>query len=105
LSPWSVSVSIVVQVIFKCCSQLIRIRSKDGNFRFELEPTATALELAEKVIIQFTRHALLTQVISQIIDTTKDADPSTICISERPRGGEVNINTLTTQTLKSLGLK
>ncbi|KAF8577856.1 polyubiquitin-tagged protein recognition complex Npl4 component [Ramaria rubella] len=67
---------------------LVRIRSKDGNFRFEILPTATAAELAQK-----------------ILETTKDADPSTICISERPRGGETNINTLMNQSLEVLGLK
>jgi nuclear protein localization family protein 4 len=67
---------------------LIRIRSKDGNFRFEFSPTSNVSEL-----------------VSKILETTVDADPSSITISNRPRGNETNVSTLKSRNLQSLGLK
>ncbi|GJJ13875.1 hypothetical protein Clacol_008132 [Clathrus columnatus] len=67
---------------------IIRIRSKDGNFRFDLPATALASDLARK-----------------ILETTKDADPNSIMVSERPRGGEIKILTLADRSLQSLNLK
>ncbi|KAI0935907.1 hypothetical protein AcV5_004194 [Taiwanofungus camphoratus] len=66
---------------------LIRVRSKDGNFRFELSPTADISELASKVL-----------------ETAGDADPSTLAISNRPRGNETFVSTLKGRNLRSLGL-
>ncbi|KAH7914485.1 NPL4 family-domain-containing protein [Hygrophoropsis aurantiaca] len=67
---------------------LIRVRSKDGNFRFDLAPTADISELVNK-----------------IIETTVDADASSITISNQPRGNEVKVSTLKRRTLTALGLK
>ncbi|KAI0793281.1 NPL4 family-domain-containing protein [Abortiporus biennis] len=67
---------------------LIRIRSKDGNFRFELSPNASISDLTAK-----------------ILETTINADPSTLSISNQPRGNEVAVSTLEGQSLAALGLK
>ncbi|KAJ7655190.1 NPL4 family-domain-containing protein [Mycena polygramma] len=66
---------------------LLRVRSKDGNFRFEFEPTADISELLAKVL-----------------ETAPDADPSSFTISNQPRGNEANFSTLKGRSLKSLGL-
>ncbi|KAJ7169498.1 NPL4 family-domain-containing protein [Mycena filopes] len=66
---------------------LLRVRSKDGNFRFELAPTADISEL-----------------LAKILETAPDADPSTLTISNQPRGNEANFSTLTGRSLQSLGL-
>ncbi|KAJ6501676.1 NPL4 family-domain-containing protein [Mycena vitilis] len=66
---------------------LLRVRSKDGNFRFEFEPTADISELLAKVQ-----------------ETAPDADPSSFTISNQPRGNEANFSTLKGRSLKSLGL-
>ncbi|KAI0079865.1 polyubiquitin-tagged protein recognition complex Npl4 component [Panus rudis PR-1116 ss-1] len=67
---------------------LVRVRSKDGNFRFEFQPTADIAELANK-----------------ILETTENADPATLAISNQPRGNETLVTTLQGHTLQSLGLK
>ncbi|KAF7975749.1 hypothetical protein HWV62_8533 [Athelia sp. TMB] len=67
---------------------LIRIRSKDGNFRFEFAPTADVSEL-----------------VAKIVDTTVDADPKSITISNQPRGNETKISQLKGRNLQTLGLK
>ncbi|KAJ7630580.1 NPL4 family-domain-containing protein [Roridomyces roridus] len=66
---------------------LIRVRSKDGNFRFDLAPTADISEL-----------------LAKILETAPDADPSTFTISNQPRGNEAKFSTLTGRSLQSLGL-
>ncbi|KAI0734006.1 polyubiquitin-tagged protein recognition complex Npl4 component [Fomitopsis betulina] len=65
---------------------LIRIRSKDGNFRFEFAPTADISEL-----------------VAKILETTTNADPTTVAISNRPRGNETLVSTIK-GNLQSLGL-
>ncbi|KAG8959970.1 nuclear protein localization protein 4 [Tulasnella sp. 419] len=67
---------------------LIRARSKDGNFRFQLEPSDSAEVLAQK-----------------IIEITQNADPNTITISDKPRGGEIPLSTLKGRKVGGLGLK
>ncbi|KAH9945623.1 polyubiquitin-tagged protein recognition complex Npl4 component [Amylocystis lapponica] len=67
---------------------LVRVRSKDGNFRFELPPTADISELAAK-----------------IIDTAPEADPATLAISNRPRGNETLVSALKGRNLQALGIK
>ncbi|KZW02624.1 polyubiquitin-tagged protein recognition complex, Npl4 component [Exidia glandulosa HHB12029] len=67
---------------------LVRVRSKDGNFRFELTETDDASVLATK-----------------ILETTVDADPKSVQVSSQPRGGETALHTLKGRNLKSLGLK
>ncbi|KAL4068263.1 NPL4 family-domain-containing protein [Scleroderma yunnanense] len=67
---------------------LVRIRSKDGNFRFELNPKDD-----------------ISRLLSKILQTTVDADPSSITISNQPRGNETPISRLRGLTLQSLGLK
>ncbi|KII93717.1 hypothetical protein PLICRDRAFT_152716 [Plicaturopsis crispa FD-325 SS-3] len=67
---------------------LIRIRSKDGNFRFEFQPTADISEL-----------------VSKILETAPDADRSTITISNQPRGNETHVAKLKGRNLQNLGLK
>ncbi|GBE78439.1 polyubiquitin-tagged protein recognition complex Npl4 component [Sparassis latifolia] len=66
---------------------LIRIRSKDGNFRFDLSPTTDISELATK-----------------ILETTHNADILTLAISNRPRGNETLVSTLAGRNLQDLGL-
>ncbi|KAG6817620.1 hypothetical protein H0H87_006248 [Tephrocybe sp. NHM501043] len=66
---------------------LIRVRSKDGNFRFDIQPTADISEL-----------------LAKIIETTSDADITSFTISNQPRGNEVNFAGLKGRTLKNLGL-
>ncbi|KAG6889380.1 hypothetical protein C0995_001445 [Termitomyces sp. Mi166 len=66
---------------------LIRVRSKDGNFRFDLQPTADVSEL-----------------LAKILETTSDADLSSFTISNQPRGNEVKFSQLKGRTLKNLGL-
>ncbi|KAH0590327.1 hypothetical protein H2248_000487 [Termitomyces sp. 'cryptogamus'] len=66
---------------------LIRVRSKDGNFRFELQPTADISEL-----------------LAKILETTTDADLLSFTISNQPRGNEVKFSELKGRTLKNLGL-
>ncbi|KAI8983421.1 polyubiquitin-tagged protein recognition complex Npl4 component [Trametes punicea] len=67
---------------------LIRVRSRDGNFRFEFQPTADISEL-----------------LSKILETAPKADPSTVTISNQPRGNEVLVTTLAGRNLQSLGFK
>ncbi|KAG1716336.1 hypothetical protein ID866_820 [Astraeus odoratus] len=67
---------------------LVRIRSKDGNFRFELNPTDD-----------------ISRFVNKIVETTIDADPSSITISNQPRGNETPVSRLKGRTLRSLGLK
>ncbi|PPQ92667.1 hypothetical protein CVT25_013974 [Psilocybe cyanescens] len=66
---------------------LIRIRSKDGNFRYDLSPDDDISKLLEK-----------------ILETSIDPDISSITISNQPRGNEVKISSLKGQTLRKLGL-
>ncbi|KAH9846162.1 NPL4 family, putative zinc binding region-domain-containing protein, partial [Lenzites betulinus] len=68
--------------------QLIRVRHKEGNFRFEFQPTSDISDL-----------------LAKILETASDADPSTVTISNQPRGNEVLVSTLKGKTLQSLGLK
>ncbi|KAJ6575504.1 NPL4 family-domain-containing protein [Mycena sp. CBHHK59/15] len=53
---------------------LLRVRSKDGNFRFDLAPTADISEL-----------------LAKILETAPDADPLSFTISNQPRGNEANL--------------
>ncbi|KAJ7456612.1 NPL4 family-domain-containing protein [Mycena latifolia] len=66
---------------------LLRVRSKDGNFRFEFAPTADISEL-----------------LAKILETAPDADPSTLTISNQPRGNEAQFSSLKGRSLQSLGL-
>ncbi|KAJ7071479.1 NPL4 family-domain-containing protein [Mycena amicta] len=66
---------------------LLRVRSPDGNFRFEFLPTADISELLAKVA-----------------ETAPDADPATFTISNQPRGNEALFSTLTGRSLQALGL-
>ncbi|KAF7339992.1 hypothetical protein MVEN_01916900 [Mycena venus] len=67
---------------------LLRVRSPDGNFRWELAPTADISEL-----------------LAKIVETAPDADPSSFTISNQPRGNEANFSSLKGRSLESLGLK
>ncbi|TRM65993.1 NPL4 family-domain-containing protein [Schizophyllum amplum] len=67
---------------------LIRIRSRDGNFRFEFNPKADVSELLEK-----------------IIESSPNANRDTVTISNQPRGNEAPISTLLGKSLEKLGLK
>ncbi|KAK1229814.1 nuclear protein localization protein 4 [Marasmius sp. AFHP31] len=66
---------------------IVRVRTKDGNFRFDLPPTADVGEL-----------------FSKILETTVDADEKSFTISNKPRGGEVDILTLKGRSLKEIGV-
>ncbi|KAG8220005.1 NPL4 family-domain-containing protein [Butyriboletus roseoflavus] len=70
----------------KSSPQLIRIRSKDGNFRFELSPS----DDIRLLIIQ---------------SASNNVDPASITISNQPRGNESLVTRLTGRNLQSLGLK
>ncbi|KAH8835856.1 NPL4 family-domain-containing protein [Flagelloscypha sp. PMI_526] len=65
---------------------LIRIRSKDGNFRFKVEPTDDVSVL-----------------LNQILATTSNADPLSMTISNQPRGNEVVCTTIQGKTIQQLG--
>ncbi|KAI0274867.1 polyubiquitin-tagged protein recognition complex Npl4 component [Gloeopeniophorella convolvens] len=67
---------------------LVRVRSRDGNFRFELQPTSDISEL-----------------VAKIIETAVDADPATLAISNQPRGNETLVSTLKGRDLQSLGIR
>ncbi|RPD58377.1 polyubiquitin-tagged protein recognition complex Npl4 component [Lentinus tigrinus ALCF2SS1-6] len=67
---------------------LIRIRSRDGNYRFEFQPTSDISEL-----------------VAKILETAPEADPHTVTISDQPRGNEVPVTTLSGRDLQTLGLK
>ncbi|KIY51319.1 NPL4-domain-containing protein [Fistulina hepatica ATCC 64428] len=67
---------------------LIRIRSKDGNFRFD-----------------FTQTAVLSDLVKKITETTVDADISSLTISNQPRGNETLVSQIRDQPLVKLGLK
>ncbi|MCO5598525.1 hypothetical protein L7F22_052622 [Adiantum nelumboides] len=66
---------------------LVRVRSKDGTFRFPLEPTDDAAKLIE-----------------QVLQTTQNADHSTLTLSNQPRGGEMRAEDLKGTTLADLGI-
>ncbi|KAF5374904.1 hypothetical protein D9758_000481 [Tetrapyrgos nigripes] len=66
---------------------LIRVRSKDGNFRFELSPDADVMQLFQK-----------------ILETTSDADEQSFTISNQPRGNEAQLLSLKGRSIQSLGL-
>ncbi len=66
---------------------IVRVRSKDGNFRFDLQATDDAAKLIEKVL-----------------ETTPNADPESLTFSNQPRGGEFKANTLPGSTLGELGI-
>lgn len=86
--------------------QLIRVRSKDGNFRFELQPSSDISELISKVRGDYGKpngnhssHNL------KILETAPNADPASITISNQPRGNEAQVSTLRGRTLQNLGLQ
>ena len=66
---------------------LIRVRSKDGNFRIEMPNDGTGDQLIEKI------NAI-----------TVNADPSSLQISNSPNSGNMPISALKGRGLKSLGL-
>ncbi|KIK71420.1 hypothetical protein GYMLUDRAFT_186161 [Collybiopsis luxurians FD-317 M1] len=66
---------------------LIRVRSKDGNFRHEVDAGADAMVLLQK-----------------ILETSVNPDEETITISNQPRGGETKLLSLKGRSLKNLGL-
>ena len=66
---------------------IVRVRSKDGNFRFDLQPTDDASKLIDKVL-----------------ETTPNADPQSLTFSNQPRGGEFEASTLKGSTLGELGI-
>ncbi|KAJ8517029.1 hypothetical protein ONZ45_g5716 [Pleurotus djamor] len=66
---------------------LVRVRSKDGNFRFDLQPSSDISEL-----------------LSKIVETAVNPDISTITISNQPRGNEQPISSLRGRSLREIGL-
>ncbi|KAF8922239.1 NPL4 family-domain-containing protein [Mucidula mucida] len=64
-----------------------KIRSKDGNFRYQMEPTDDIAVL-----------------LSKILEASPNADPTTMTISDQPRGNEVPIVSLKGRNLKSIGV-
>ncbi|CAO1612763.1 unnamed protein product [Sympodiomycopsis kandeliae] len=67
---------------------LVRVRSKDGNFRFALEATDDVALLITKVLQE----------------TAPNADPTTLTFSNQPRGGEMDAQGLKGNTLADLGI-
>ncbi|GAA6004963.1 hypothetical protein JCM11491_002291 [Sporobolomyces phaffii] len=65
---------------------LVRIRSKDGNFRFSLEPSDD-----------------ISVLITKILETSDAIDPETLALSNQPRGGENLVSTISGD-LQSLGI-
>ncbi|PWY97173.1 polyubiquitin-tagged protein recognition complex, Npl4 component [Testicularia cyperi] len=66
---------------------IVRVRSKDGNFRFDLQPTDDVATL-----------------IARVLETAPSADPESLTFSNQPRGGENKANTLKGSTLGDLGI-
>ncbi|CAO1635558.1 unnamed protein product [Jaminaea pallidilutea] len=66
---------------------IVRVRSKDGNFRFALEPTDDVAVLVQKVL-----------------ETAPNADQATLTFSNEPRGGEQDAHGLKGNTLADLGI-
>ncbi|CAD6957303.1 unnamed protein product [Tilletia laevis] len=66
---------------------LVRVRSKDGIFRIQVETTDDAGVLIDKTL-----------------ETTENADPATLTFSNQPRGGEMPAETLRGKTLGELGI-
>ena len=85
-------------------SQIVRIRSKDGNYRFDLQPTADISELVAKVRLPFS-FVTKDRPLFQVLETTTDADPDSLTVSNQPRGNETLVSTLGGRTLESLGIK
>ncbi|KXN83623.1 Nuclear protein localization protein 4, partial [Leucoagaricus sp. SymC.cos] len=73
---------------------IIRIRSKDGNFRLDLQPSDDVSLLTHSTLLS----------ASKILSTTTNADPSSITVSNQPRGNEIEIERLKGRSLKNLGL-
>ncbi|KPV77506.1 uncharacterized protein RHOBADRAFT_31231 [Rhodotorula graminis WP1] len=65
---------------------LVRVRSRDGNFRFTLDPQDD-----------------ISALVSQILATSDQIDPDTLALSNQPRGGE-NLVSAITGDLQSLGI-
>ncbi|GAA5869997.1 hypothetical protein JCM8547_001437 [Rhodosporidiobolus lusitaniae] len=65
---------------------LVRIRSKDGNFRFDLQPTDD-----------------LSVLVNKILSTSDQIDPDTLTLSNQPRGGE-NLVSGISGDLQTLGI-
>ncbi|THH04749.1 hypothetical protein EW145_g5290 [Phellinidium pouzarii] len=68
-------------------SQLIRVRCKAGTLRYELQPSSDISELVQKIV------------------ESVGADPSTITVSNQPRGEERKVAELRGRSLGALGLK
>ncbi|KIY67449.1 polyubiquitin-tagged protein recognition complex, Npl4 component [Cylindrobasidium torrendii FP15055 ss-10] len=66
---------------------LLRLRSKEGNFRFQFDPAAD-----------------ISVLLNKIIESSPNADPNTITISDQPRGNEVPLLSLSGRTIQHLGL-
>ncbi|GAA6016093.1 hypothetical protein JCM10207_004441 [Rhodosporidiobolus poonsookiae] len=66
--------------------QLVRIRSRDGNFRFDLQPTDD-----------------FSVLVNKILETSEQIDPDTLALSNQPRGGE-NLVSGISGDLQSLGI-
>ncbi|PFH50757.1 hypothetical protein AMATHDRAFT_3612 [Amanita thiersii Skay4041] len=91
VGTWIVTRSLLLppqSLVLRCSNNgsLLRIRSKDGNFRFEFAPNSDTNEL-----------------LTRILETAPDADPSSITISNQPRGNEVKILSLKGRNLQRLG--
>ena len=57
------------------------------------------------VLIGCSTNAPSDLILAQTLETTTGADPSTLTISNQPRGNEVLISTLKGRSLESLGIK
>lgn len=67
---------------------LIRVRSRAGNFRYELDEGADISEL-----------------LAKILGDSEDADPSTMTISSQPKGNGSSFADLKGRNLRDLGLR
>ncbi|KAK0538689.1 nuclear protein localization protein 4 [Tilletia horrida] len=75
------------QRVVQAVARLVRVRSKDGIFRFDLQASDDA--------------GLL---ITKTLETTDNADPASLTFSNQPRGGEFPAETLRGKTLGELGI-
>ena len=81
------------------------MRSKDGNFRFDIQPESDISELLKKVG-KLTSESIKFDVFSlQILETAINPDASTVTISNQPRGNEIKVSSLQGRTIRNLGLK
>ena len=103
--------SLMDRLYLACLLQIIRIRSKDGQFRINVEPTDDADKLLSQVsrVLPLTLIPLLTldsRLPMQLVENVPSIDPSTLTFSNQPRDGPVmKAGDIRGNSIADLGLK